>query len=99
AQYFVVRQKMRSAGNGSMSQPVDTKGKATNLSWRESFLRTTLIIACVFGIGALIPAVLTTSPLYAIAYIAIYLLVLLVTVLPVSYQIRAFTLIGLLYGL
>lgn len=82
-----------------MSQPVDTKGKATNLSWRESFLRTTLIIACVFGIGALIPAVLTTSPLYAIAYIAIYLLVLLVTVLPVSYQIRAFTLIGLLYGL
>lgn len=90
---------MRSAGNGSMSQPVDVNGKATNLSWRESFLRTTLIIACVFGIGALIPAVLTTSPLYTIAYIVIYLLVFLVTVLPVSYRIRAFTLISLLYGL
>lgn len=70
----------------------------TVTTWREGFLRTTLIISCVLGIAALLPSILSSSILYAAIYGAVYLLVVLVTILPVGYQVRAFTLTALLYG-
>lgn len=81
-----------------MSQrPVNTEHEATK--WRASFIRTTLIAACVFGLAALIPAILASQPIYQLLYIVLYAILLLVTILPVSYNIRSGTLVALLFGL
>lgn len=82
-----------------MSQPLDSPRELPNPTWRERFLRTTLVIACILGGIVLIPALLSSPLIYAVIYIAIYLLVLLVTVLPASYELRAVILVALLYGL
>ena len=68
-------------------------------TWKERFLRITLIVACVLGLGALIPALLESSPTYSTIYIGAYVLLLLATILPVGYRVRAATLVILLVGL
>jgi putative methionine-R-sulfoxide reductase with GAF domain len=68
-------------------------------AWRAGFLRATLISACILGLMALVPAVLASSPLYAAVYVSIYIFVLLITFLPISYNIKAGAFIFLLYGL
>ena len=82
-----------------MSQPQELSKETNHQSWREGFLRTTLILASVFGIVALIPAILSSTLFYSGIYISIYLLLLLATLLPVKYQVRTILLIVLLYGL
>ncbi|MCL4275712.1 MAG: GAF domain-containing protein [Anaerolineales bacterium] len=67
--------------------------------WRTGFIRTTLIAACIFGLAALIPAVLSSEPVYGIIYIIFYILVLLVTFLQTPYTIKAGTLVTLFVGL
>lgn len=66
--------------------------------WRAGFIRTTLIATSLLGLVAIIPAVLTSQPVYQAVYVVLYLGVVLVTLLPVSYNIKAGTLIALLFG-
>lgn len=70
-------------------------------SWRARFLRTTLITASVFGLLAVIPAVAGSllQPIYAWLYVGSYLTLLVITVLPVSYSIKAGTVIFLIFAL
>ncbi|MBV5350215.1 hypothetical protein JZU71_03455, partial [bacterium] len=69
-------------------------------NWRASFLRVTLIGASIFGLVAVIPGVLgATIPLYAWLYIGAYLVLLLLTILPVPSSIKAGTLISLIFSL
>ncbi|NOH03103.1 MAG: GAF domain-containing protein [Chloroflexi bacterium] len=82
-----------------MSQPLDSSRELSNPTWRDRFLRTTLVIACILGLIVLIPAVLSSQPVYAATYIVIYVLVLLATVLPANYELRAVLVVALLYGL
>jgi len=82
-----------------MSQQQELSKETNHQSWREGFLRNTLILASVFGIVALIPAILSSTLFYSGIYVSIYLLLLLATLLPVSYQVRTVLLIVLLYGL
>lgn len=67
--------------------------------WREGFLRTTLMIACAFGLVALISSYFSSELIYFASYCIIYAIVVSITFLPVTYNVRATTLIGLLIGL
>lgn len=67
--------------------------------WRESFLRTTLLLACIFGLAALISSYFSSGLIYFVIYCVIYIIVLSITVLPATYNLRAVTLVGLLIGL
>ncbi len=70
-------------------------------TWRTGFLRTTLIAASIFGLVAVIPAVMAplTEPIYKWLYIGVYLAILIVTFLPVSYSVKAGTIIFLIFSL
>lgn len=66
-------------------------------TWRSSFLRTTLIVAAIFGALALAPNILTSALIYKIIYSVVYLSILATAFLKVSDNIRAGVLIGLLF--
>jgi GAF domain-containing protein len=68
-------------------------------AWRAGFLRVTLISACILGLVALVPAVLASPPVYAAIYISVYIFILLITFLPISYNIKAGAFVFLIYGL
>jgi GAF domain-containing protein len=78
-------------------EPVITEYEHTR--WRAGFLRVTLIAASVLGLVALVPAVISTPSPYPAIYIGIYLIVLLATILPVHYNLKAAILISLLVAL
>ncbi|HUM24935.1 MAG TPA: hypothetical protein PKN81_01795, partial [Anaerolineales bacterium] len=62
--------------------------------WQASFLQATLIGACVFGLLAIIPAVLgTADPILIGIYIGAYIALLLITILPAPYTFKATTLV------
>lgn len=67
--------------------------------WRASFLRVIMILSCVFGFILIVPAFFSSPLIYSIIYAVIYLSVVLVTFLPVSYNVRAITIITVLVGL
>ncbi|MBL8089912.1 MAG: GAF domain-containing protein [Anaerolineales bacterium] len=71
----------------------------TQHDWRESFLRTTLILACAFGLVALISSYFSSELIYFVIYCIVYIIVVFITVLSVTYNVRAITLVGLLIGL
>lgn len=77
----------------SESNPFDYK------SWREGFLLTTLRIACVLGVGLITISFATATSTDRILFIGLYLLLLAVTFLPVSYNIRAFALTLMVYAI
>lgn len=67
-------------------------------NWRAGFLRLTLIGACIFGLAALIPGLMTTSaPIYSAIYIGLYAVLLLVTIIGVPYVVKAGLFIGLIF--
>ncbi len=69
-------------------------------TWRAGFLRTILIGSIVFGLIALIPAILgTNDPVFRGIYIAIYVILFAVTFLPIRYSIKAGTIVSLIFGL
>lgn len=82
-----------------MTERLVTGPSYSYTQWRTGFIRTTLIAACIFGLAALIPAVLSSEPVYGIIYIIFYILVLLVTFLQTPYTIKAGTLVTLFVGL
>jgi GAF domain-containing protein len=68
--------------------------------WRDGFLRITLIVASIFGLAAVIPGVIgAANPLYAGLYIGVYVVLLVITITPVSSTIKAATLVILIFGL
>jgi GAF domain-containing protein len=67
--------------------------------WRESFLHTTLILACVFGLIALISSYFSSELVYFVIYCIVYSIVVSITVLSASYNLKAITLVGLLISL
>ena len=69
----------------------------TYKKWRTSFLRNTLIGACILGLIALIPSLATNDPIYQTIYIFLYLIVLSITFLPLNENIKAGVLVALLY--
>lgn len=73
----------------------------SHTNWRIGFLRTTLIAASVIGLVALIPAVTgtLTEPIFKWLYIGVYLTLLVVTILPLPYSVKAGTLIFLIFSL
>ncbi len=69
-----------------------------NDAWRVGFLRTTLILACIFGLPAVISAYFS-APTYFIVYCIIYISIVIITVSPTSYNIKAGAPVVLLIGL
>lgn len=67
--------------------------------WRAGFLRTTLVIACIFGLVVLIPGVITNTTGVRYFFVGIYILLLAITFLPTNYDIKAYTLTGILLSL
>lgn len=67
--------------------------------WRAGFIRGTLISACVFGLIAVILAIVSSPILFAALYLLAYITVVLITLLPASNNMKAGTLVFLLYGL
>lgn len=69
-------------------------------TWREGFVRATLIGASVFGLLALIPAYTSTeNPVFRGIYVTAYLVLLAALILRVPYSIKATVLLILLYTL
>lgn len=65
--------------------------------WRERFIVTILRIACVLGIALIAISFPTATLTDRILFPSLYLALLLVTVLPVNYSIRAFTLLLMVF--
>lgn len=70
----------------------------TYTAWRSAFLRGTLIAACILGLAALIPSLIANAPLYQAIYTVLYLIVLAITLLPVSDNFKAGILVAILYA-
>ncbi|MBV6393893.1 MAG: hypothetical protein KPEEDBHJ_03138 [Anaerolineales bacterium] len=70
----------------------------TYTRWRASFLRSTLIAACIFGLATLIPALFTSAPVYQAVYLILYLTVLAITFLRINDDVRAGTLVALIFA-
>lgn len=66
-------------------------------AWRESFLLITLRIACLLGVGLITISYSTATTTDRILFIGLYVILLAVTFLRVSYSIRAFSLLFTLY--
>lgn len=61
--------------------------------WRTRFLQSVMVMTCIVGLAAIIPAIISSKLIYSIIYVVMYALVVLITVLPVSYNLRAGTLV------
>ncbi|MCZ2126932.1 MAG: GAF domain-containing protein [Anaerolineales bacterium] len=65
--------------------------------WRSSFLRTTLLVASVFGLIAIVPNIISSALVFKIIYSVVYLALLAVSFLKVNDEIRASVLVGLVF--
>ena len=65
--------------------------------WRERFIITILRIACVLGVALLAISFPTATTTDRILFPGLYLALLLVTVLPTNYSLRAFTLLFMVF--
>lgn len=68
-------------------------------NWRVNFLKSTLRVACIFGLVALLPAIFTNTFIYSLLYAIVYLVLITFTFVPASYVIRGYVVVGLLFGL
>ncbi|GJQ37385.1 MAG: hypothetical protein JETCAE01_33950 [Anaerolineaceae bacterium] len=57
-----------------------------------------MIAACILGLAALIPSLIANAPLYQAIYTVLYLIVLAITLLPVSDNFKAGILVAILYA-
>lgn len=82
-----------------MNQPSQTV-EFSYTTWRAGFLRTILIGSSIFGLIALLAGMLgTNNAIVNGFYIALYVIVLAVTILPIPYSIKAGVLIALIFSL
>ncbi|HET7142628.1 MAG TPA: hypothetical protein VFI68_01305, partial [Anaerolineales bacterium] len=68
-------------------------------SWREGFLLNTLRIACLLGVGLISISYSTATVTDRILFISLYVILLAITLLRVSYPIRAFSLLFMVYAI
>lgn len=68
-------------------------------AWRESFLLNTLRIACLLGIGLIVFSYKTATIADQFLYIGLYIILLAITLIKVSYTIRAFALLFMVYSI
>ena len=68
-------------------------------SWREGFLLNTLRIACLLGVGLISISYSTATVTDRILFISLYAILLAITLLSVSYPIRAFSLLFMVYAI
>ncbi len=66
-------------------------------AWRESFLLNTLRIACLLGLASIIIYLPNSSTTDRILFIGLYILLVSITFLRVSYTVRAFALLFMVY--
>ena len=69
----------------------------THKSWRNEFVLIVIRIACILGVSLMLYNWSTTPVNDRILFISIYAVLLLVTILPVQYSIRASILLLLIY--
>jgi GAF domain-containing protein len=68
--------------------------------WQEQFLRVIFLIACVFGLPAVISAIIqNTDKVLTGIYIGIYIFLLLAAFLKLPYWLKAVILLSLLYAM
>ena len=70
-------------------------------NWQAKFLQATLIGSCIFGLIAVIPAIFGSESdvLLVSIYASTYAALLITTILPAPYFMKAGTLVGLLFAL
>src|SRR5215204_1393434 len=69
-------------------------------SWREKFLLTFLRISCVLGVGTMIfSPFLTNEPRDLFIYSILLVILVAVTFLPATYNLRAYTLLFITFGI
>jgi len=69
-------------------------------NWRTDFLRAILLGASVLGLFAIVPVIFGTTPSTSIGfYIEVYLILLLITFLPIPVSIKSATVIFLFFSL
>jgi GAF domain-containing protein len=69
-------------------------------NWREKFVRPMLIGALIFGLLALVPALLTNQgPIQNTVFILAYLLLIVVTFVQFPYRVRMGVFLVIIYGL
>lgn len=69
----------------------------TYKKWRPTFLRATLIGACILGLIALIPSIAANDLPYQVVYTSLYVVILLTTFLPLSDNVKAGILVAIVY--
>lgn len=69
----------------------------THAQWRSAFIRTTLVVASVFGLAALISSLFANDPVYQGVYTILYLIILSFTFLRINDDIKAGALIAILF--
>lgn len=67
--------------------------------WRDQFILVVLRIACVLGIVLVVPSITTASYSELALYASLYVILLFITFARVSYSVRAYLLMGMLYAL
>ena len=61
--------------------------------WRESFITTVLRVACVLGIAIIAVSFSTATTINRVLFISLYIILLIVTLVPVKYSVRAFAML------
>lgn len=82
---------MRNSSPDSLSAAFDYTG------WREQFILTILRIACVLGVALLLLVLADATASERIFFIGLYLMLVMITLLPVPYRIRVLTLLGVIF--
>ncbi len=82
-----------------MNQPPDNL-EFSYTTWRAGFLRTTLFGASIVGLVALFLGIVGTNNIFYTAfYIGIYIILLIITILPIPDPIKAGALVTLIFSL
>jgi GAF domain-containing protein len=61
--------------------------------WRESFITTVLRVACVLGIAIIAASFSTATTINRVLFISLYIILLILTLAPVKYSVRAFAML------
>ena len=68
--------------------------------WRNRFLQSLLVGACVFGLLAVVPAVMGSANLaFSVIYVSAYLVLVATTVIRLPYWVKAGILLALVFGI
>jgi GAF domain-containing protein len=74
--------------NNPSPQPSNSFGYK---GWRENFITTVLRVACVLGIVIIAVSFSTATTINRVLFISLYIILLIVTLAPVKYSVRVFT--------